>query len=113
MITRAVTIAVVLLVPTPSVGLARPPVRQDDGKTLFTQNCTQCHGARGIPPKAMKTAFPKLPTFDAAFVAAHSADSIVKVLTHGKSTNMPSFKGKLTTGQMTTIANYVRGLPSA
>lgn len=113
MTTRAVMIALVLLVPTVSVGLARPPMQQDDGKALFTQNCAQCHGARGVPPKSMKTAFPKLPTFDAAFVAAHSADSIVKVLTNGKSTDMPSFKGKLTTGQMTTIANYVRGLPSA
>ena len=51
-----------------------------------------------------------LATFDAAFVASHSADSIVKILTKGKNEDMKSFKDKLTPAQMADVAAYVRDL---
>ena len=46
---------------------------------------------------------------DAKFVASHSVDSIVKILTRGKGEDMKSFKLKLTPPEMVAVANYVRG----
>jgi mono/diheme cytochrome c family protein len=79
-----------------------------DVKTLYEDNCRKCHGVRGVPPKTMKEKFPKIATFDSAFIAAHSADSIVKVLTKGKNEDMKSFKEKLSHDQMVAVAAYIR-----
>ena len=81
-----------------------------DAKTLYEENCRKCHGVRGTPPKTMKEKYNKIATFDSAFVAQHSQDSIVKVLTKGKNEDMKSFKEKLTPEQMVEVAKYVREL---
>ena len=81
--------------------------QDSEAKTLYDDNCKKCHGARGTPPKAMKTKFEKIATFDAAFVEKHTVDSIAKVLAKGKSEDMKSFKDKLTPAQMMTVAQYV------
>jgi mono/diheme cytochrome c family protein len=60
----------------------------------------------------MKEKFPKIYTFDAAFIAARSDDSVVKVLTKGKDEDMVSFKDKLKPAEMMAIAKYVRELGS-
>ncbi len=78
------------------------------GKTPYEENCRKCHGVRGAPPKAMKAMFPKIVTFDAAFFATHSGDSVVTVLTKGKNQDMKSFKDKLTHAQMVAVAAYIR-----
>jgi mono/diheme cytochrome c family protein len=83
-----------------------------DAKTVYEDNCRKCHGVRGVPPKTMKEKFPKIATFDSAFIAAHSADSIVKVLTKGKNEDMKSFKDKMSAEQMLDVAKYVRELGS-
>jgi mono/diheme cytochrome c family protein len=83
-----------------------------DAKTLYEDNCRKCHGVRGIPPKTMKEKFSKIATFDSAFIAQHSADSIVKVLTKGKNEDMKSFKDKMSSEQMMDVAKYVRELGS-
>jgi mono/diheme cytochrome c family protein len=81
-----------------------------DGKTIYVANCLKCHGATGVPLRETKEQFPKVATFaDAKFVAVHSVDSIVKVLTHGKGEDMKSFKLKLSHEEMVAVANYVRG----
>ncbi len=113
MTVRAVTVLLLLLAPRAAGVLYRADASQgDSAKILYSQNCLQCHGVRGVAPKGIKATFPKIPTFDSAFSASHTQDSIVKVLTHGKSTDMPSFNGKLTPVEMATIAKYVRGLAS-
>ncbi|MHB1312869.1 MAG: c-type cytochrome [Gemmatimonadaceae bacterium] len=78
------------------------------GKALFTENCQKCHGARGIPPKVIKQKFTRIPTMDAAFLAARSDDSVVTILTNGKSDVMVSWKSKLTVDEMKAIAAYIR-----
>ena len=83
-----------------------------DGKELYDGNCKKCHGVRGIPPQTMKKKYEKIATFDEKFVAAHSPDSIVKVLAKGKGEDMKSFKEKLTPEQMTAVAKYVHELAS-
>ncbi len=79
-----------------------------DGKTPYEDNCRKCHGVRGVAPKTMKAKFPKIVTFDAAFFAKHSDDSVVTVLTKGKNEDMKSFKDKLTHAQMVAVAAYIR-----
>lgn len=81
-----------------------------DVKELYSANCKKCHGVLGLPPKAMKEKFPKIATFDAAFLAKHSEDSIVTILTKGKNEDMKSFKDKLSADEMHAIARYVRDL---
>lgn len=91
---------------------SRASAQAPDGKALYDEHCKKCHGVVGRPPKTMQTKFPKIYTFDAAFVAARSDDSVVKVLTKGKNEDMVSFKDKLKTDEMHAIAKYVRELGS-
>ena len=81
-----------------------------DGKQLYTDNCKKCPGVLGTPPKAMKEQFAKIATFDAAFIAKHTQDSIVTILTKGKGEDMKPFKGKLTPADMAAVAAYVHDL---
>jgi len=83
-----------------------------DGKALFEEHCMECHGVNGTPPKAMKKKFPKVARFDSAFVASHSADSVVKILTRGKGEDMLSFRMKLKPDEMAAVAKYVLELGS-
>lgn len=87
---------------------AGAPRQEPEGKAPYEANCRKCHGVRGVPPKTMKTKYPKIATFDADFFAAHSQDSVVKVLTNGKGENMKSFKEKLTREQMVAVAQYIK-----
>jgi len=91
---------------------ARASVGQSDPKKLYDDNCMMCHGVRGLPPKAMKANYPKIATFDAAFIKSRTDDSIVKILTRGKSDVMVSFRGRLTPEEMAIVAKYVRALAS-
>ena len=106
---RLLTTGLVLLA---SATVARAAMQPADPKTLYDDNCMKCHGVRGLPPKTMKAKFPKIATFDAAFIASRSDDSVVKVLTRGKNEDMVSFKDKLTPEQMMIVAKYVRVLGS-
>jgi len=84
---------------------------QFDAQTFYQENCRKCHGVRGTPPKTMKAKFPKIATFDAAFIASHSQDSIVKVLTKGKGEDMKSFADKLKSPEeKAAVAKYVHAL---
>jgi mono/diheme cytochrome c family protein len=104
---RVIVGAVLLALTVPA---ARALAQAPDAKSLYEDNCRKCHGVRGVPPKTMKEKYSKIATFDSAFVATHSADSIVKVLTKGKNEDMKSFKEKLTTEQMADVAKYVHQL---
>jgi mono/diheme cytochrome c family protein len=93
-------------------GAHRAHAQAPDGKALYEENCRKCHGVRGTPPKTMKEKFPKIATFDEAFITKRSDDSVVKVLTKGvgKAEDMKSFKDKLSPDEMTAVAKYVREL---
>ena len=79
-----------------------------DAKAVYDANCKKCHGVAGTPPKAMATMFPKIAAFDAAFFAKRSDDSVITVLTKGKSAAMTSFKSKMTPAEMAAVAKYMR-----
>jgi len=82
--------------------------QEPPGKEPYQENCKKCHGVRGLPPKTMKAKYPKIATFDSAFFAKRSDDSVVTILTKGKTDDMKSFKDKLTHDQMVAVAAYIR-----
>ncbi len=86
------------------------PVQEPDGKALYAEYCKTCHGPLGSPTPKMKKKYPKVVTFDAAFLASHSVDSVVKVLTRGKNEDMLSFKMKMSPEEMAAVARYVHEL---
>ena len=104
---RPMMIAVAL---TGALAATRAAAQAPDGKALYDEHCKKCHGVVGRPPKTMKEKFPKIFTFDAAFVGARSDDSVVKVLTRGKNEDMVSFKDKMKADEMMAVAKYVREL---
>jgi mono/diheme cytochrome c family protein len=91
----------------PAVGTVGDPAA---GKPLYEANCQKCHGARGIPAKAMKTKFDKLMPFDALFFAKRSDDSVMTILTKGKGESMKSFAATLSRSDMANVAAYIRTL---
>ena len=95
-----------------AAGARRLHAQAPDGKALYEENCRKCHGVRGTPPKTMKEKFPKIVTFDEAFIQKRTDDSVVKILTKGvgKAEDMKSFKEKLSPEEMAAVAKYVREL---
>lgn len=87
---------------------AAAPQQDPPGKAPYEDNCRKCHGVRGVAPKTMKAKYPKIATFDSAFFAARSDDSVVTVLTKGKNEDMKSFKDKLSHDQMVAVSAYIR-----
>ena len=74
-----------------------------EGKRLFGAfNCTGCHanGGGGIGPALM----------DDLWLYGDSADQIYRSILEGRPNGMPSFRGKISDGQMWEIAAYVRSL---
>lgn len=93
-----------------SGALSTASAQGPDGKALYDEHCKKCHGVLGTPPKTMKTKYPKIATFDAAFIAKRTDDSVVKVLTKGKGEDMKSFKDQMSAPEMAAVAKYVREL---
>ncbi|MBI3568860.1 MAG: cytochrome c [Gemmatimonadetes bacterium] len=81
-----------------------------DGKALYDEFCKKCHGVIGKPPATMQKKFEKIATFNAEFMAKHSVDSVVKVLSKGKNEDMKSFKEKMKPDELTAVAKYVHEL---
>lgn len=99
------------LIAVAKVGTAAAQAASFDPQTFYNENCRKCHGVRGTPPKTMKAKYPKIATFDADFVAKHSQDSIVKILTKGKGEDMKSFADKLKSPEeKAAVAKYVHEL---
>ena len=81
-----------------------------DGAALYRTHCRACHGARGTPTREMQSMFKGLAVLsDSAFLAARSADSIVRVLEKGLRA-MPPFKERMTKPEMVAVAEHVRTL---
>lgn len=91
-------------------GLAQAQTAAADDKTrqLYQTRCAMCHGADGVPKPVAKTA----PSFaDPAWAPAPEA--IVTVVTDGKGTKMPKFKGRLTPEEIQALATYLLKMKDA
>ena len=98
--------------PAPAVAVVPsvPTVDPMTGKPLYEANCQKCHGARGVPAKAMQAKFNKLASLDAAFFSTRSSDSVVTILMKGNGGAMKPFKDKLTHDDMVAVGAYIRTL---
>ena len=74
-------------------------------RSLYVQNCARCHGSNG---KAQTALGRKLEADDLTTSTAGDA-KIVRMITNGRG-KMPGFKRKLTSAQISSIAEYVKGL---
>lgn len=99
----------------PTLVVNGQPVMQQgpDGQAIYREECRSCHGIDGKPTKRALGQYKNIPTFDAAFLAKVSEDSIVAVLRHGAGKDMKSFKDKLSAAEIAAVAKYVKsGLPA-
>jgi mono/diheme cytochrome c family protein len=104
---KALTIASALIV-TLTLGASRLAAQGADGKAAYDKNCKSCHGVKGTPPAALAKQL-KIPKWDAAYIAARSDDSLVRVMKHGGK-NMKGLDGKMTPQEMEAVAKYVHGM---
>ncbi|MEO6656462.1 MAG: c-type cytochrome [Pyrinomonadaceae bacterium] len=74
-------------------------------RTLYVQNCARCHGANG---KSQTDLGMQLDADDLTTSSA-STSKIIGLITNGRG-DMPGFKKKLTAGQISSIARYVKSL---
>ena len=89
----------------------RREAQTPDGKTIYHDNCQQCHGVIGQPTKSAQAKYEHIPSFkDSAFFATRSQDSIISILKKGKGKDMKSFAAKLSAEQMVAVAEYIRTL---
>ena len=79
--------------------------KKPDGKTIFSEKCSMCHGNTGKGYPAIKT-----PNFtDPKWQAAHTDKELLSAIENGvPGTAMVSFKGKLTPQQMKAVLQYIR-----
>lgn len=101
----AVTIGLRAAAPTPQAPPQTPPAAPPEITSLYRLHCQMCHGARGKAP------IPEMSFFEREWKHGTSSAAMAKVITEGvPDTPMVSFKGKLTTAQITGLAKYVRSL---
>lgn len=103
----AVTMGLRASTPTPPASPAHqaPPAAPPEITNLYRLHCQMCHGARGKAP------IPEMSFFEREWKHGTSSAAMAKVITEGvPDTPMVSFKGKLTTEQITGLAKYVRSL---
>ncbi len=74
-------------------------------RSLYVQNCARCHGSDG---KAQTALGKKLEADNISGGGVGTAKA-VRLITNGKG-KMPSFKKKLSTGQIASIAEYIKSL---
>ena len=80
-----------------------------DGKTLFLQNCTGCHGRDGkaqvdVIADATDLTSPKL------YKSGTSEGEIFRSIRDGAGETMPPFKAQLSNDDMWNLVNFIRSL---
>ena len=74
-------------------------------KSLYVQNCARCHGSNG----KSQTALGKKLEADDISGGGVSTSKAVRIITSGRG-KMPSFKKKLSSAQIASIAEYIKSL---
>jgi mono/diheme cytochrome c family protein len=89
-------------------GVGRLTAQAAVGQSIYRDECRTCHGAAGKPTQRAVSQYKDMPTFDAAFFANRSQDSVVAVLNRGVGKDMKSFKSKLSPEEIAAVAKYVK-----
>ncbi len=95
--------------------LSNPPQLVDEGKSIYTANCTACHGASGRGDGAQAAAAAaKVPDWsDPSRLAQFSAQDIYDATGKGIAPGMPAFSSTLNADQTWAVVAYVRSLSFA
>jgi len=96
----------------PTSGGTPTPVASVDqfaaARTNFATNCEGCHGPNGEGGLAkVENKQIKVPSLKSDHAKKHSDDELTKIITSGEE-EMPAFKDKLNTQQITELVRYVR-----
>ncbi len=77
-------------------------------RALYRTHCAECHGndGRSNTKRGRETEATDL---TAPEVKDDPHDKVVRIITNGKG-DMPGFKGKLSSGQIASIARYIKNL---
>ncbi len=87
-------------VPTPVLG-STPAPPTTDGAALYLANCSMCHGVNRHGGSG--------PALTASALSGTSVASITRTITNGTE-GMPAYSATLTAGQITAIAQYLKGV---
>lgn len=85
--------------------LSGAAVAAEDGKALYEQKCSICHGKDGVAKPSGKGS----KNFNDPAFKAVTVDQISKMIVDGKG-KMPAYKTKLNEGQIAAIAAYIKTL---
>jgi mono/diheme cytochrome c family protein len=93
------------------VGTRQALAQEVDGKSVYREECKECHGLNGTPPERAVKKYKKIKAVgDSGFVTNLSEDSIVTILKKGIDKNMKSFSEKLSEPEMHAVTIYIKGL---
>jgi mono/diheme cytochrome c family protein/uncharacterized membrane protein len=103
-------LACLVLVVAPGIGPgAEPPaVAAQAAQGLFQKHCVKCHGKDGTG-KPARGLMPEIPDFTSARWQGQRSDAqLLDGIREGKGSDMPNWKGKLTTAESRSLVAYVR-----
>jgi mono/diheme cytochrome c family protein len=82
-----------------------------DGKSVFQEVCSRCHGPGGVPSAAMVARTGVKNLTDTALQDRMDVAAIEKQVRNGsKNRQMPAFQGALSNKQIAAVAAYVKTL---
>lgn len=82
----------------------------ENGRRLFQQFCTRCHGPDGTG-MAMRATLPDIPNFiDPAWHARQSNPQLVVSILEGRGARMPPFRGRIDDEAAHHLVAYIRSL---
>jgi len=99
-----------------SRGIAAPrlddPARVRDGRSLYSRNCSRCHGAPGVAPESFALGMTPSPANLAYAAREWPAEQLFWTLKRGlKMTGMPAWEFRLSDAEMWAIVAYLQVMP--
>lgn len=92
------------------LGTTGAAAQAPNGSVLYSQNCSPCHGTKGVPSKGMASVYPDIKSFgDPAYQATLSADSIGGVIRNGFG-KMKGYGSKFSEEEVAAMAQFVKSL---
>jgi mono/diheme cytochrome c family protein len=92
------------------LGATSAAAQGPNGSALYSQNCSPCHGTKGVPSKGMASVYPEIKSFgDPAYQASLSADSIGGVIRNGVG-KMKGYGSKFSAEEVAAMAQFVKSL---
>jgi mono/diheme cytochrome c family protein len=81
---------------------------QADGRSIYLDKCSACHGADGLGKTAKGRKLKVKSVKDT--IAKEDVAAMIKIVTDGKGADMDGFKTELKTDQIKAVVDYYRSL---